>query len=163
MFNEAKFGLQSLVYHSISTFTFTAELLNELLVMTAEMCQLNDELRSRTQIPTGYRFTKIWFHLMHGFYGQIYRPSTVNLEILYHTKGNFPMLQFKAQRAGEHYRLMKYCKATYWTMFGWTSSFNRLTSRMAVEGIPSSSLSIRIFLMATNSPVFLFLPLYTTP
>lgn len=34
---------------------------------------------------------------------------------------------------------------------------------MAVDGTPSSSLSRRIFLSATCLPVFLFLPLYTTP
>eukprot|EP00982_Pelagococcus_subviridis_P008777 30871-Pelagococcus_subviridis.AAC.11 len=38
-----------------------------------------------------------------------------------------------------------------------------LTSRSAVTGIPSFSLSMRTFFMATISPVFLFLARYTTP
>lgn len=49
------------------------------------------------------------------------------------------------------------------TMFGCFNSFNKDISRIAVDGTPSSSVSKRIFFIATISPVFLCLPLYTTP
>lgn len=48
-------------------------------------------------------------------------------------------------------------------MLGCCSSFSREISLIAVDGIPSSSLSRRIFFIATICPVILFRPLYTTP
>jgi len=52
---------------------------------------------------------------------------------------------------------------TYSTIFGCLRFFNKEISRIAVDGTPSSSFSNLIFLIATNSPVSLCLPLYTTP
>ena len=49
------------------------------------------------------------------------------------------------------------------TMFGCCSSFRMEISRIAVEGIPSSSASSRIFLRAANSPDCRSRALYTTP
>jgi hypothetical protein len=42
---------------------------------------------------------------------------------------------------------------TYLTMFGWSSSFSRDISRIAVQGTPSSSDSKRIRFKATICPV----------
>lgn len=52
---------------------------------------------------------------------------------------------------------------THLTTLGCLSSCSSVTSRMAVLGTPSSSLSRRIFFMATTWPVALCRPLYTTP
>ena len=54
-------------------------------------------------------------------------------------------------------------RQTYLTMLSSLSSFNRLISRMAVLGTPSSSASSRIFLSATIWLVVTSLALYTTP
>lgn len=54
-------------------------------------------------------------------------------------------------------------RAPYLTTLGCFNSCSRDTSLMAVLGTPSSSLSRRIFFMATTWPVALCLPLYTTP
>lgn len=52
---------------------------------------------------------------------------------------------------------------SYRTTFGCWSSLRREISLTEVLGTPSSSLSRRIFFIATTCPVVLFLPLYTTP
>ena len=52
---------------------------------------------------------------------------------------------------------------SYLTIFGCCSSFREEISLIAVEGTPSSSLSKRIFFIATILLVFLLRPLYTMP